>query len=73
MISAGLVGRLIFGELQLASSNSYNINRTYKTEISTVLKKESSILKLSRGDQSKFGPGPRAKADARRNFKAKEF
>ena len=59
IVSLGLIYSLSFGRVKTASSNAH-----FDIDNRTVVER---VLDLSGGDQSKVGPGARAKADARAN------
>lgn len=62
IVSLGLIYSLSFGRVKTASSNLETAH--FDIDNRTVVER---VLDLSGGDQSKVGPGARAKADARAN------
>ena len=65
LASLGIISCLLFGRIKLDSANSDIAS--FKKQII-----KERVLILKGGDQSKFGPGPRAKADARRNAQSEK-
>ena len=60
IVSSALIYSLVLGGVKIGSSDSETAHSDNRTVV-------ERVLDLSGGDQSKFGPGARAKFDARAN------